>query len=367
MRPVFWGFKEYGPNEGAPAPLRLFYPTLDGAVDGPVLLKGCGRYPLVVFLHGHCQGGGSEHYKSWELLGAVLARSGYIVAAPQILDIASAPTADLLRSGMLNQLVTWLRSAWEHKDVLLPAPSTAFVGHSYGGALGARFATTFGGVAALASLHTGWQHDAGNAAPLLGGLTIPKLFIMGDNDVFSLISEPFWNSIPSPKHKANFREADHWDYLPRSPQNCGTKSSCPEYPAAALAILAMFLGKYLPPELATDLPSSIPDSLRPPTPLNLTTDQEFFAGGTWLQEIDRMEQGSACHVALDYVTPNTRVVPFVRDLPPGRAAERIRAEDLVPKFTNETGDFVFRQHPFPGTRVQVGSTVTMTLRKGQPL
>ena len=40
----------------------------------------------------------------------------------------------------------------------------------------------------------------------------------------------------------------------------------------------MFFARYLPPELATDLPARVPANLVPP-PLVLTPEQEFFAGG----------------------------------------------------------------------------------------
>jgi acetyl esterase/lipase len=50
------------------------------------ILSGCGRYPLVVFLHG--QRNDVDHYLVWDLVAAQLARSGFVVAVP---ELPSAP------------------------------------------------------------------------------------------------------------------------------------------------------------------------------------------------------------------------------------------------------------------------------------
>ena len=52
LTPVFYGMQDFGPSSGAPGPLRVFYPTLEGTVDEAPLLRDCGRYPLIVLLHG---------------------------------------------------------------------------------------------------------------------------------------------------------------------------------------------------------------------------------------------------------------------------------------------------------------------------
>ena len=99
--PVFYGHRDYTvrlpfvpdvvatalarPSPGAEVPgitarLRAFYPSLDGApVDAP-LLSHCGRYPLVVFAHGHC--GEPDHFQKWFELAATLARCGNVVLYP---------------------------------------------------------------------------------------------------------------------------------------------------------------------------------------------------------------------------------------------------------------------------------------------
>jgi pimeloyl-ACP methyl ester carboxylesterase len=367
LRPVFWAFKDYGPNDGAPVPLRMFYPTLEGSPQNAQLLEGCGRYPAALFLHGHCTEGGVngsvDQYLRWEQLGMVLAKSGYISVMPQILDVGSV-TGDGPPLSMLDQLLIWLRSEWEHHHVLLPAPSTALIGHSYGGILAGRFAAEVGGVAALTTLHSGWQHDAPHLAGLLQTLTIPKLFIMGQEDPMSLLSQPFWNSLPLPSHRADFEQAGHWDYLPSSPTACGTRSACSFYPAAAFTILLMFLGRYLRPELATDLYDRIPDNLRPPTPLNLTVDQEFYAGGNWLREIDMMAAETECTLQLDQRIRVTTFVPHVVGLNPLQASRRILDAHLRPVVAG-TGNKVVGQNPGGGHRAEVQSNVSLELGSGQ--
>lgn len=64
--------------------------------------------------------------------------------------------------------------------------------------------------------------------------------------------------------------------------------------------------------------------------------------------------------------PQARRVPFVQELRPARAAERVRAAGLVAAFvgTNGPNAWVWRQSPRPGRVIDVGSTVTMELRNG---
>jgi hypothetical protein len=59
-------------TDGAPGPLEVFYPSLGRFADAPVtsLLDGCSQYPLVIFLHGNCDGftGDQDVYKRWRLM-----------------------------------------------------------------------------------------------------------------------------------------------------------------------------------------------------------------------------------------------------------------------------------------------------------
>jgi hypothetical protein len=56
LAPVFYGTRDVGPADGAPATARVYVPSLDGSPDGAPVLRDCGRYPLIVFAHGNCTG-----------------------------------------------------------------------------------------------------------------------------------------------------------------------------------------------------------------------------------------------------------------------------------------------------------------------
>jgi dipeptidyl aminopeptidase/acylaminoacyl peptidase len=106
----------------------VFFPSLDGAVFSTPILEGCGRYPLILFAHGHCDE--SEHYKKWYLLPAQLARSGYVVVVPELPGIAIHPSnEDHPALQRMVDIVSWIREYWEHRNNLLPAQSTGVAGH----------------------------------------------------------------------------------------------------------------------------------------------------------------------------------------------------------------------------------------------
>ena len=65
----------------------------------------------------------------------------------------------------------------------------------------------------------------------------------------------------------------------------------------------MFFARYLPPELATDLPGGVPGNLVPP-PLVLTPEQEFFAGG-YLNGYAALPAGASCAVTHTVVSANS--------------------------------------------------------------
>ena len=141
LAPVFFGARSLGPDDGAPVPLRIFFPSLDGSVETAPLLEGCGRYPLVLFCHGHCIGD-SEHYRRWFRIPAMLARAGNVVVVPQLADNASGLSPSQSSHAdeeTLEAVLAWARNGWEHAGVLLPPPATVVMGHSFGAMLGARF------------------------------------------------------------------------------------------------------------------------------------------------------------------------------------------------------------------------------------
>jgi pimeloyl-ACP methyl ester carboxylesterase len=305
LAPVFYGIRDYMPADGAPFPCRVFFPSLDGAVFYAPILEGCGRYPLILFAHGNCDE--TEHYKKWYELPAQLARSGYVVAAPELPDTAagvgpwSEPHADM---GRLAALLAWMRDGWEHSSVLQPAPSTGIVGHSYGALLAARFAAV-NPISAYASLSGVWSEWPGTPPRPINVLTIPKLFTWGSGigDIFAALDGGPWDALTVPKHRAVFADAGHWDYLPAGRSICeNQRGSCTLVTALANDLVATFFGKYLPPELWPDLGTDVPDSLVPP-PLVLTEEQQFFAGGH-LFGFQQIGNQAACSVALGWVTAN---------------------------------------------------------------
>lgn len=365
LGPVFYGTQDFDAQAGSPVPVRVFYPSLDGIVDGARIVQDCGRFPLVVFLHGHCRDDLVAHHLAWRALGRRLAKSGYVVLFPQVPGIGSGPgQEDHAALRAVTDLLDWARTTWADRSVLLASPATAVLGHSYGGLLAGRFASSSDQVAVFASLSSGWEHENPALAELLPSLDLPKLFVDGQLDITAL-SEPLWQRLRMPKHRIVFAEANHWDYLPDGPQGCHGQSKCRFFPGAAFESVVMFLSKYLPPEFATDLPDRIDDDLVPP-PLNLTPAQQFYAGGNWLTESGRLLEDNDCGVRRDWTTPSTRTVPDVRFLPLAAADAVVRANDLRPRAQGAggRGSWVFSQSPVAGRRVNVDDVVVLHLRVG---
>jgi hypothetical protein len=260
----------------------VFFPSLDGAVFDAPILEGCGRYPLILFAHGNCNE--PEHYKKWFEVPAALARSGNVVAAPELPATSGAtypwsePHPDL---GRLVNTLSWMRLQWEHAAVLLPAPATGIIGHSYGALLGARLAATTN-VSAYASLSGAWDEWPADSPRPINNFAVPMLFMWGggfDSRV-SLDALGLWGGLGKPKHKVIFSGAEHWDYLPAGRTSCegGLRGPCNRVVVLSMDIVATFFGKYLPPEQWPGLGALLPPSLIAPA-LSLTTEQQFYAGG----------------------------------------------------------------------------------------
>ena len=299
LAPVFHGARSLGTNEGAPVPLRVWFPSLDGSVESAPIMEGCGRYPLVLFCHGHCPGD-SENYRAWSLIPSLLARAGYVVVVPHLVgntggnnpSVSSHPD-----EATLDRVLDWARDGWEHADCLMPPPATAVIGHSFGAMLGARFAVGRE-VSAYAGLSGGWLDWFGDAPFPLPLLDVPTLLLWGGaSDFFAHLPDATWQSMHLPRHRVVYTEGEHWDYLGnhvtvpcrRSPGPC-------RHTAGATGdLLSMFLGRYLPPECATTVAGRIPQSLAPPLPLTLAADQEFYAG-LWLIHFDALGGDASCGV-----------------------------------------------------------------------
>jgi len=304
LAPVFYGTLDVGPTDGTPVTARLYFPSLDGSPDTAAVLTDCGRYPLIVFAHGHCPGD-TDHYLKWIELPAQLARAGYVVVVPQLPQMEggispSEADADLAR---LRDLVAWMRSRWVHRSLLAPAPATGLVGHSFGAGLAGRLAIE-GSVAAYASLS---GHVASQVGDAIG---VPKLFTWGfpagDSLEFLVpISDAAWANLGTPKHRIVFNDLAHWDYVPSGRVPCeAARGTCPHGGVVAWDLVTTFFGNYLPPPAIPDLATRIPESLIPPD-LELTEKQQFFAGG-WLSGFGLLaDSRDSCAVTISFETANT--------------------------------------------------------------
>ncbi len=301
LTPVFFGIRDYTTDQGAPVNIRVFFPSLDGAVFSAPILSGCGHYPLILLAHGDCHLS-DEHYKAWFTLPAQLARAGYVVAVPELPSITTNPAVEnhpALQAIAATQ--AWMHVGWEHQAVLMPETATGIIGHSFGAMLAARFAATHK-LAAYVSLSAGWHDwaDGLNTIPI-NGLTLPMLLMWGGQDQLATLPEQLWNGLTPPRHRVVFANGMHWDYLPVRSTPCNSeRGSCTFLAAAATDYVTMFMAKYLPPELVPHLPTRIPDSLTPP-PLELTTEQEFYAGN-YLFGVAALSQSTECGVTIDWKT-----------------------------------------------------------------
>jgi hypothetical protein len=390
LSPVFYGVRDYGQDgvltpgrsrfvdihdisilDGAPTELRVFFPSLDGAVFTAPILEHCGRYPLMLFVHGDCSQNNphvDQHYREWFYPQSQLAESGYVVAVANYGQLVHPSNLDQPAYQLIEQVRAWMRESWEHREVLMPEPATGIYGHSYG-AMIAALAATPNRFAAFAGLSGAWE-DWSSGPLAFEGLTCPKLFVSGGPfDLFTNLGESRWDALPAPKHWIRFDNGLHWDYLPAGSTPCNQeRGDCPYLKQAASDFVITFFSRYLPPELSGSLSTSIPETLIPP-PLDLSTFEKAFYGAGHLTGVSALATSPGCGFTNEFATPADRIVPNVLELPHLTAANLVRQADLVPRFTGinlqvGSGLWVSQQSPAPGTEVTRGSTVRMHLRSG---
>lgn len=392
LRPVFYGVRDYSPlddlpvlerarlvdidditpfGHAAPTELRVFFPSLDGSVTSAPILKHCGRYPLILFVHGDCAQNNpqvQQHYRQWFYPQAQLAESGYVVVVANYGQLTHPSNLDQPAYQMIEAVRTWMREEWEHRDVLMPEPATGIYGHSYG-AMIAALAATPNRFAAYAGLSGVWE-DWSSGPLAFTGLTCPKLFIAGGPfDSFTNLGEHNWEALPEPKHWIRFDNGLHWDYLPASSTPCDQeRGDCRFLKLAASDFVITFFSRYLPPELCGDLTAQIPESLIPP-PLDLSTWERAFYGAGHLTGVSALAGDEDCGFSNEFATPADRIVPEVIGLPVPIAANLVRRADLVPRFAtvggfSGSGLWVAAQSPNGGTEAHRGSVVRMRLRGG---
>lgn len=139
---------------------------------------------------------------------------------------------------------------------------------------------------------------------VLGGGGVGRLGVgeLAHSDLFTQLSDAQWEGMSRPRHRIVFEQGEHWDYLssnvsvPCRP----VPGACPEIAGATADLVTMFFARYFPPELAINLADQVPASLEPPA-LDLTPEQEFFAGG-FLGGFDRLGSNPSCGVAVSSET-----------------------------------------------------------------
>jgi pimeloyl-ACP methyl ester carboxylesterase len=287
--PVFYGWQELDASGGAPGKLRVWYPSLEGSPqDAPIVSASFGRFPLVLFLHGNCSEQ-PDHYSTWFLVPAELARTGYVVVVPDLPNTrtGSPPwtpvSSDLT---LAESVVRWMRASWANRERLLPA--TGVVGHSYGALLGSRIAASAASSpAAYVSIAGVWSSwDTGETPRPLSQLRQPALFMWGDSDLLADMlappRAPLFDEVPRPRHRIVFRGGEHWDHwrpTSTSTTPCGrAQGACGLVGALTADFTAVFLSKYMRPESMEPPPATIGDDLRLPR-VELTQEQRPYEGG----------------------------------------------------------------------------------------
>lgn len=314
LAPVFYGFADHDEDEGLLSPARVFYPSLDGSPQDAPMLTGVGRYPVVLFLHGQCteSGTGPEHYLRWDIVPAQLARSGFVVIVPRL--TSQAPFGENADFTTAMRAVEWVRTTWDHRQELLPRPMTAVAGHSWGALLGGLVAKSLRAqqsLSAFASLSGGWL-EWPSVPPRPLDLDVATLFMWGtgSSDLFANLggaSHSVLDAVVGARHEVVFQDGEHWDYFREGSTSCGGlfRGPCSLMRPLAADFLTTFLTHYMPPQKWSFLASTIPHTLVPP-PLDLTQEQEFFAGGH-LTGFQNITGSSTCRV-----THSWRLPPFAQ-------------------------------------------------------
>jgi pimeloyl-ACP methyl ester carboxylesterase len=319
LTPVFYGYADYGPSSlgpgsyassrfsGAPVDMRVYYPSLGGSPHCAPFLTGPGRFPLVLLLHGQCNQN-TGHYIDWSstTLPAVLARSGFIVAIPNLVGMGHPWELQDPTYARIHNVIDWLHTYWSHRAfIMMDPPTLGIIGHSYGALFGAQLALTLPATAYV-SLGGAWAEWVGSRPQLI----MPKLMAWGSADWDA--APAYYNALFLPKHRLVFQDGEHWDFVPAAGAVCSAPSPPLQGPCGLVDDLAgdfsaLFFTKYMPPEAAEGVAGMIPDSLEP-TNVALTMEQMFYAGGH-LGSFGAL--ASPCHATLSWAP-----------VPPGMAGAR---------------------------------------------
>jgi len=314
LEPVFYGYADYNPSVGAPTNMRVYYPSADGSPQCAPFLAGPGHFPLVIFLHGNCSE--TFHFTKWSHLPKVLARSGFIVAIPDLGENSQSPW-DLSNTAyaVINNVITWMRSTWSHSAFVMQPPTLGIVGHSYGALLGGQLAKTIPATAYV-SLGGVWGHWSPPVPAPIKTLTLPKLLVWGTNfgETDAMLKEAAWNALPQPKYRLVFTNGEHWDYVPASNTSCAGQADswgpCDLVYRLTADFTAVFLSKYMPPEQAPAPGAILPDLIPPAS--TRTNEQKSFESGH-LESFGAVSTHAGCKATLTWMTPAH--LPGTRSLP----------------------------------------------------
>jgi hypothetical protein len=299
LHPMFWGFQDLDVANGAPGPLRVFYPTYEGSPQNAPILKLCLiRYPVVLFMHGQPPCPDTNYFKRWQILGMVLARSGYVVVMPK--HTAQVPQGGSPDIAIGLNALDWVRNNWEHRNwVDHDVTATAIVGHSIGALLAARIRQARPTIGAYIGLSGVWT-EVTDTVPLLESIQPPSFFMWATEAgpaSESLDNGGLWNHIPAAKSAAFF-PGQHFDYI-SPPAGCSVpRGRCNLIELVTAELVALFVSRHVPVKTSR---APIPPSLIPPD-VTLTPKQEFFAG-SHLSGIQLIESRQGCGIDLRWEDP----------------------------------------------------------------
>lgn len=298
VHPVFYGTQDLTmAANGVPTDMTIYYPSVDGTPSSARMLRLCNtKWPVVLFLHGQPPAGVSPsgYQRRFSVIMGELARSGYVVVAPNYdAQLATADASPAMVAAAMQD-VAWVRHNWSEAGSVDQRPEqTAVMGHSYGALLAARVAAAHPEMRALVSL-SGPYDELDDAQALLQSITVPSLYMWGRGLFFEDLDEfgNRWNQLTRFRYAAVF-DGEHFDYLP--PQDSGTapRGACPLIGGAAADLATLFVSPQLRVGSST---TAFPVDLSVPT-VTLTQQQQFYAGGQ-LTTLGRMSTTSGCQLTL---------------------------------------------------------------------
>jgi len=300
MHPVAAAFQDVGTAQGAPGPARVWYPTFEVFADegGPPtprrILKHClARWPVVLFLHGQPPCPIPDYNRTWTHIPATLARSGYVVIAPQH---SAAEPLDNSGVAFVQSFINWVRGPWEHSRWTdKRREAVAVVGHSFGAVLAARVATLSSEISACVFLSGRWTFFD-DFQQLLGGLNRPSFFMNAPDDNFTDIdTSGLWDSFGFPKYLAEY-QGSHFDFISK-PQGCGPPpGACGVFKSVAADLVTLFLSRYV--GLGASKTFINLDLVPPDKPL-APGKQQFF-GANRLPGLALVQNAQGCSIDLKW-------------------------------------------------------------------